>query len=132
MQTVSEAPCTIEGYEQSGYHRQGGWQPDSNFTVPEQLIKYSDNNVIERRQRVRTVAECRQESFPIGQPGHMNGKNFIEPEETMGRDIQAGCEVEGRESRGGKETPRAGILHRRRYLRQARILQGFLVCGGHR
>src|SRR5271165_3069869 len=58
----------------------------------------------------------------------MNGKDLIEPEKTMGRDTQVGCEVESRQSRGGKETPRAGMLHRRLYLRYACAL---LICDLH-
>src|SRR5271157_1636391 len=132
MQPVSEAPGTIKGYEESCYHCQSGWQPYSDFTVPEQLAKNSHNHVVERRQGVRTMTERCQESSPIRQPRHMNGKDLVEPKETVGRDIYAGGEVESGQYGSRKETPCAGVPHRLLYLRQARVLQGFLLCGLHR
>ena len=113
MQAVGQAPGAIEGDEERGDHRQRGWQPYGNFTVTEQLVEYSHNHVVERRQGVCAVAERCQKSSPIRQARHVNGNDFVEPEETMGRDIDAGGEIERGQHRGDKEAPCAGMPPRR-------------------
>ena len=64
MQAVGEAAGAIEGDEESGHHRQSGRQPYGDFTVSEQLVEHSDNQVVERRQRVCAVAERSQNGSP--------------------------------------------------------------------
>jgi len=95
VQAVSEASGTIEGYQQTGCHRQSRWEPGGNFTVSKQLVRHPDQHVVNRRLRIHPMGECFKDGYPARQPGDMDGEEFVVPEEAMGRDIYTRSEVKG-------------------------------------
>jgi len=111
VQTVSEAPGAVEGYQQTGHHRQRRWQPYGNFAVAKQLVKCPDNHVVDRRLLVDGMSQGCQNSCPRRQPSDMHGEELVVPEETMGGNVNAGNEVESGQGPRRNEAPHAAGPH---------------------
>src|SRR5208283_1136307 len=109
MQTVGEPPGTVERYQQTGCHGQGGGQPDSDFSGAEELLSSRSKNVVARRQAVRRVTKGIVDDCKRGELGYMYSEDFVEPEQTMGGDVDAGRQIKSGQHCRDKETYDARI-----------------------
>ena len=99
MQAVGETPRAIEGQKQTHNHGQRRWQPRDDFAPAEQRPECSDQHVVKGRQGIGGVTERRPDGRPSGKLRDADGEELVEPEETMGRDVDAGDEIEGGQQR---------------------------------